>query len=127
MAKFFKKMKKKLAEAKLERQRISVANKIIQQRAVTAALQERQKQAIEFAVEREKLRTKAKLAKIKATTQPRPRFPIGFGAPFVEKARTKKGKKKKRKHKRRRAIYITERQPTPRSESNFFDIANTVP
>ena len=80
----------------IERKQEASAMRKIRKKATSAGLQERQKQAIRLATEREKIRVDRQ---IKAMHQPRPSIASGFnfGTPFGEPRQIKQVKTKPRK------------------------------
>jgi len=62
----FEKLKKKLQETKLEKKQIAAANQQIRKKVVAASLQERERQELKLAIEKEKLRAGKKLETAKA-------------------------------------------------------------
>jgi len=79
----FKKLKKKLQESKIEKAQIAAANQQIRKKVVAASLQERERQELKLAIEKEKLRAGKKLESVKSG---------GFGGKvvrFLEKAQAR--------------------------------------
>lgn len=102
------KIKKNLEEKKIQNRRIKAANKVIEERALTAALKEKEKQSIKFAKERQKVLTKRKIEKLKSPQRISQSFFSGFegvnsyGTPMGRKkiigySKSKGGEKKKPK------------------------------
>jgi len=139
----FEKLKRKLQESKLERAQISAAQKVIRKKAVVAALQEREKQSIRVAEEKEKLRGQRQIETAKAggrasqifkSIQARQvlvrKVPLRK-APIIKRAKristtTKKRAKRKSKSIKRKAS----RRAAPRQQTSpiysTFDAANLV-
>lgn len=120
------KVRSKLKEISLENKKISAANKIIKERALNAALKEKEKQAIRVAEERQKESANRQITKIKQR-KPAGAFFEGFsgfnyGTPIGIKKSVTTTKRIKRRGKKGKGKTRTIKVSRPSSFSYKYDV-----